>query len=464
MADNSRQPQNGADETDFANRRRVLKAVGAAGLAGLAGCTTTDGDGGDGDGDGGDGDGGDGDGGDGNGGDGDGDGDGGEMTGTTTTTPDIGTVNYGILNPLTGPFAALAEEQRRGAQLGVKWVNEIKSDRFDFTIDASYDDTEADTTTAQQAAQKLIQQDGAQFLMGAISSSVALALNEVAADQEVIYNPGGAAIPITGSQCNEYVFRAETNTAMIAEACAEWTLRNLSENVWFHIADYSYGQSVLGEWRSRMQESDAAFEEVGVTRAEVGADNFDPFISEMRNSDAEVAVIGSTGGDLVRFIKQAASAGLKEDLDIMTTTGSFRVVRGGIGADGYGVYSGTRYTPSIQTGDHDEFLQAFRDEYDGSDPDNFARVAFDSIRKTAQGIQEIASSDPTVVKDELGGMEVSSVFGPNEFRTCDHQAINPVWVGQNVEPDSSDVPAVDLIEKQEGQDAIPSCESTECDL
>lgn len=410
-----------------------------AGVAGLAGCLG--GGGGD--------------------GDSDGDGDGGTATGTPTPMGVSGPVKYGILSPISGAYSGLGPEQRNGAELAIEYVN--NSDQFDFEIEATFEDTETDPSSAQQVAQKAVNQDGAQYLMGAISSSVAISLNSFAADEEVIYNPGGAAIPITGSQCNEFVFRSETNTAQVAEASAVWTLENLSSDVWFHIADYAYGQSVLKEWRSRMEAAEADFNEVGVTRAELGASNFDPFISEMANSDAGVVVVGSTGGDFIRFAKQATQQGLKENMDIMSTTATFRVIRQGLGQAGDGIFSGTRYAVQTETGDNQQFVSDFQDAYDEV-PENFSRVAYDSIRMTAHGIQEAGTTDPTVVKDTLSGLEVPSLYGPNRFRTCDHQAVNPVWIGQNVLPEGGEVTEVDLIEKKSGEDAIPPCDETGCSL
>jgi len=405
------------------DRRTLLKSVGAAGLAGLSGLAGCAGGGGVDD-----------------------------------------TVRYGVLTPDTGVYSSLAEGQRQGARMAIRDVNE--SDEYDFEIERFDGDTEADDEIAQEEAERLIRQDDIDYMIGAISSSVALSLNEVASSQEIVYNPGGAAIPITGSACNEYVFRCETNTAMIAEACAEWTIENLGSDVFFHIANYAYGESVLREWRSRMEASDAEFNEVDQTGAEFGAENFDPFISQIANSDADVVVVGSTGGDLVRFLSQAASQDLQEAVDIMTTTGSFLSIRRGVGRAGHGVYSGTRYVPSVETGDNGDFVSRFRDRYD-SIPDNFSRVAYDSVRMTANGIREAGTAAPEEVTDALAGLSQSpTLFGDNSFRSCDHQATNPVWVGRNVEPESGDTATADveLIERVAGSDAIPSCSDVDCDL
>lgn len=397
------------------NRRRFLQATGAAsvaGLTGLAGCGAG---------------------------------------GSNTLT-------YGLLNPMTGPYGGLGQEQRQGAELAITQAQE--SGDYDFDIEAVKADSEGDPTTATQKAEKLVSKDGADFLFGAVSSSVALALNSFAKENEIVYHAGGAADPITGAECNEWVFRCETSTSMIAGASAPWTINNLGSDVWFHIADYAYGDSVLATWTGEMQAADANYTKVGESRSKLGASNFETYISDIKNSDADVAVLGMTGGDLIKFLKQAKSQGLQEDVEVMTTTGSFAVIRNALGADADGVYSGTRYVPSITTGDNKAFVSAYESAYDES-PDNFARVGYDSVRRTIAAAGE-AGVDAASVKDWLAGQAQQSVFGEVPFRECDHQQVNPVWVGQNTW-NGSEV-EVDLITRMAGEDVIPSCDEVGCSL
>ncbi len=307
-------------------------------------------------------------------------------------TQGIGTVRYGVLSPMTGPFSGLAQGQRQGARLAIQHVNQ--SDEFDFQIDAVFDDTQADPATGRRKAQKVVDQNDVSYVMGAISSSTALALNEFAEQEEVVYNPGAAAVAITGEQCNEYVFRAETNAAQIAEAMAPWTIENLGSKVWFHIADYAYGNSVLQEWRSRMQATSDEFEEVSASRSQFGATNFGSFVSQISNSDAEVVVIGMTGSDLVNFVKQAANAGLKDEVALVSPTMTFQVVRSALGPVAANTFGGVRYVPKLETGDNAQFVSSYQ-EANGNTPDNFARVAYDSIRMTALGIQRRKRTTPT---------------------------------------------------------------------
>lgn len=423
-------------ETDQYDRRTVLQAAGATGalgVAGLAGCIgSTDDDGGDGGGNGG---------------------------------ADFDTVQLGILEPFTGDFAALAEERNNGETLAVDEINQ--SDEFDFEFETEEYDTQLSPEDGVQAAQSAIQDDGAGFITGAISSSVALSINEVAGNQEVVYTPGAADVSITGSNCNEYVFRFETNTAQIAEVMTQWMVDNLGDKIHYQIADYAYGDSVREEVDRRMQNLSDSYEEVGFTSSAQGATNFESVLTQIEDNvdAADALVVGATGGHLIRFLAQAASRDLGNQIPIVTTTGSFSVVRGGAGTAGYNgeIYSGTRYVPGIETGDNQAFVEAYQNEYDSA-PDNFSRVGYESVYTIATGIQEAGSRDPTVVRETLSGLSRETIFGEVTFRECDQQATNPVWMAQNVAPDEGEVADVELLTKLEGEEAIPACDAVGCSL
>lgn len=371
----------------------------------------------------------------------------------------VDTVEYGVINPLAGPYAGLGENQRRGHKLGVKHVSE--SDEWDFTIEAVYEDSQSQTAVARRKAQKLVEQDGVSFMGGCVSSAASLALNSFAADNEIVFNPGGGAIQITGSGCSEWAFRAETHSGQIAKAFGPWIPKNLGTKGWIHYADYAYGQDIDASFTEEMKAADASVDIVGRTTSQLGAQNFSSFISEIKDSEAEFVLLGLAGGDLITFVKQAVNAGLKDQVDIASPTMCMQVIRGALGADAVDTYGGVRYYPTIDTPNNQTFLESYRAEYD-ADPDSFARAGYDSIVMTAQGIKEAGSDDPATVRETLAGVDGPSVYGPTAFRECDHQAPNPVWVGQNVAADGG--AKVELLEKKTGEEATPACSEVTCEL
>lgn len=405
------------------SRRRFLRAVSAAGLFGAAGCIQQADNGG------------------GNGG------------------GEIGTVTVGVLSPVSGSFSALGKAQRQAAKLGVRYVNE--SDEFDFEIKAVYEDTQTDPSVGRQKAQKVVQDDGAQFIAGEANSSVALALADYANKQEIVYTSGGAAMALTGKNCNPYTFRNETNTYQQAVGLVDFAAKELGSKWWLHTADYAYGNSAFKQIEQRIAAQGHNVEIVDRTKPKLGTENFGPQISQISNSNAEVLAIPLTGGDLINFMKQANSAGLKEDVDIIGTALFAQVIRGALGAAAAGTYSSTLYNHTLETGDNKQFVDAYRNEY-GSAPGSFARVGYEAVRMVAHGIQEAGTTDSTTVKDTLEDLEMTTVLGDTAFRACDHQSVNPVWTGEIVSADGGT--SVNLINDIAGEEAIPPCEETGCDI
>ena len=363
------------------------------------------------------------------------------------------------LNPISGAYSSLGPNQRAGMELAVEQVN--NSDEFDYGFETVFKDTATEAGTAQQVAQQAVQQDDADFIMGAISSSVALSLNEFAASEEVVYFSGGAAVPITGSACNEWVYRFETNTAQIAEAISDYTVNELGSNVWFHIADYAYGDSVYQRTRQRMGQGSNSFTEVGQSASELGSSNFGSFISQISNSDADAVMLGMLGGDLVSFVNQAANRGLTDEINIVAPTMTIQSTRQALGEQGVGTFGELRYNANIDIGDNMQFVEAFQEANDGRLPDNFERTGYESVRYLAAGMQEAQSTDPGDVRDALEGMTRTTVLGEVTLRESDHQATVPTWMAEMV-PGEDGTPEVEVLSRSD--DNLPPASELGCEM
>ncbi len=436
------------------NRRRALQCLSGGALAlslGAAGCVQETDDGSDGDGDGGDATDGD-DGEDGSDGDESGD-------GASTDGGDIGTVTVGVLVPESGPSAPLGGAQRQGAELGVAFVND--SDAFDFEIEPVYEDTQTDPPTGRSKAEKVVAEDGASYIVGALESSVGLAVADFAGREDALYLSGAAAVEITGEECNANTFRYESNAAQHMAGLTDFAARELGTKWWLHSTDEAYGQSAFEQIDRRIEAQNLDVDIVGRTAPDFGTENYGPQISQIGNSEAEVLAIPETGADLINFMKQAESAGLTEEIDIIGTALFAQVSRAALGETAIGTYSSVLYNHQLETGDNPEFVAAYRDEYDVP-PGNFARVGYELVRSVARGVQAAGTEDPGQVGDALEDLEMTTVLGDTAYRACDHQAVNPVWTGRIVAADEGS--EVELLDKVEGPDTVRPCEETGCTL
>ena len=368
-------------------------------------------------------------------------------------------VTFGVLVPTSGPSAPLGQAQRQGAELGVQYVNQ--SDEFGFTIDAVFEDTQTDPSTGLQRAQSVVEDDDADYVVGALESSVALAVADYVSDRDVVYTSGAATIELTGENCNQNTFRTETNAAQQMAGLVDFVASDLGSNLWIHTTDDTYGNSAVTQIERRIEAQGFDIDVVGQTMPDKGTSNYGPQISSISNSEADVLALPDTGADLINFMKQAESAGLTDEVDIIGTAIFAQVSRQALGSDAVGAYSSTLYNHTLETGDNREFVETYRGEYDGV-PGSFARVGYDMVRMTARGIQAAGTSDPVEVRAALEGLDVTTALGTTPFRECDHQAVNPVWTGQVVE--GEEIPGIELLDQVSGAEAIRPCEETGCSL
>ncbi|MFB6072202.1 MAG: ABC transporter substrate-binding protein [Halobacterium sp.] len=121
-------------EHDYGNltRRDVLKGSGAAGLAATAGCINLGGGG------------------------------------------SGGPYTIGMVNSLTGSLSAFGQRNKRGKELALADVNETKIGGRE--LDIIVEDSQSKQQPGVSAAQKLVNQDGVPFVVGAVGSGVSLAI------------------------------------------------------------------------------------------------------------------------------------------------------------------------------------------------------------------------------------------------------------------------------------------------
>ncbi len=95
-------------------------------------------------------------------------------------------VKIGLDNPLTGTYAALGKNELIGAQLAVDQINAkngILGRKVELLVE---DSTSADAATAVQKANKLIERDKVNFLLGNINSGLAQAMANVSFEKRRI--------------------------------------------------------------------------------------------------------------------------------------------------------------------------------------------------------------------------------------------------------------------------------------
>ncbi|WP_254537733.1 ABC transporter substrate-binding protein [Halomarina litorea] len=442
-----------SDGSNRLTRRDVLKGAGVAGtagLVGLAGCTTEDtAGGGGGGGGGGDGGGGGGGGDNGSGGNGSGGGGGDDYPALGNYPIEGNTALFGFNVPTTGPYSSEGEDELRGYEMAVKHLNEgggWVDSQFDdlsgdgvlgYEIDYVEGDTATDPNTATQSANRMISRDGVIMFSGGSSSATAIAQQQVAQDNKVLFMCCLThSNETTGIECRRYGFREMFNAYTTGQALAPVLKEEYGEGLTFYqlYADYSWGQTQQESMNQFLTEV-AGWEQADSVPTPLGTDDYGSYLSQAADSGADVLVLNHYGLDGATSLQQAIDAGLDQNMELLVPLYNRPMAEAAGGAI-EGVFGTAAWDSQIDNTPSKEFTEAFGQEFDGRIPSGPAQLAYAQTLQYAAAVERAGTFYPPEVIRQLEDYEYDNIgMGAETMRACDHQAIRDVPVVRGLPAD-----------------------------
>lgn len=334
-------------------------------------------------------------------------------------------ITIGGTIPTSGPYGTIGQNQQKAVQLAVDHANR-DGDAGDREVEIIFKDTQADTQRATQVARELLSQEDADFLAGNFSSSVALAIGELAQREDVIYTCVGGSNAITGEQCRANVFNAGNSAVMQTSGGLRYVLNEgLGETVYEISADYSWGQSIQNWNENQIVPSFDSAEYLGNTFVDFGATDYSQAITEAQNSGADIISFNLFASNHVQSAQQAADFDLfDEHVCVWPATGIVEAEQ--IGADVLShenFYASAPWYWQHETQAAGEFADSFYEEHD-TRPLGFSASMYAGVRTTLKAIAAAEGAEASGVRDELEDRELfPQLWGVGErFRACDHRA------------------------------------------
>src|ERR1700683_3454864 len=153
-------------------------------------------------------------------------------------------VRIGMVDPLTGVYAAIAQGEVVGAKFATEELNK-KGGILGRPVELLVEDSANDVGTGVQKARKLIDRDQVSFIIGDVNSGIAIAMAQVTSEKKTLHIvSGGHTNGITGANCSWNVFRICNSTTMDANAIGATLMEKFGKKWYFLTPDYAYGHSV----------------------------------------------------------------------------------------------------------------------------------------------------------------------------------------------------------------------------
>jgi branched-chain amino acid transport system substrate-binding protein len=222
-----------------------------------------------------------------------------------------GPIKIGAMFISSGPMGGYGKHGAQAIQLAVDEIN-ANGGVLGRKMAASVEDTKLKKDIAVGLANKFINEDKVDFLMGPTSSGLAMALTEIAKEKKkILVVTQAAADSLTGAKFHPYIFSTLSNAMMHARSGAYLMAAKPYKRYMCIGPDYSYGHSSWNMFKSKLMELRPDVEIVGELFPKFLSKDYSTYIKQIQEAKPDAVWSPLWGaGDAVTFIKQALPTGL----------------------------------------------------------------------------------------------------------------------------------------------------------
>ncbi|WP_206957118.1 ABC transporter substrate-binding protein [Trinickia acidisoli] len=351
-------------------------------------------------------------------------------------------LRIGMVDPLTGVYAAVAQNEVTGAKLAVAQIN-LRGGILGRPVELLVEDSANDVGTGVQKARKLIDRDQVTFLIGDVNSAIAQALAQVSNEKKVLHIvSGGHTDTITGTDCKWNVYRVCNTTSMEANAVANLLFSKYGKRWHFITPDYAFGHTLQKAAAADLQKLGGTI--TGNELTPLGTTDFSAYLIKARAAKPDVLLVLPQGSDMVNCLKQIAQFGLGKDMHIAGLQQELESLEAMPPEARVGVWMFEWYWKQPGVPDVDKFVADIRKVNGGKVPTARHWFGYTSVRTLAGIANQERTLDAKKLAEALGGFELPDdvKLQPNKcyYRKGDHQLMTSAFVGQALTEPAPDDP------------------------
>jgi branched-chain amino acid transport system substrate-binding protein len=150
---------------------------------------------------------------------------------------------------------------------------------------------------------------GVDMIIDVPTSSVALAVNEVAREKNKVFIVSGAAISdLTGPKCSPDTVHWTYDTWMLANATGKSIVKTGGDTWFFLTADYAFGHALERDTAAVVTANGGKV--LGEVAHPLNNQDFSSFLLQAQASKAKIIGLANAGGDTINAIKQGSEFGI----------------------------------------------------------------------------------------------------------------------------------------------------------
>jgi branched-chain amino acid transport system substrate-binding protein len=345
-------------------------------------------------------------------------------------TPALGakkkTLKIGLLYALSGLAAVYTKGTVIGHEIAAEEIN-AKGGVLGKKITFVVRDNKLKPGIAVKEFRRMVTRDQVDFVMGIISSGVALAVSQVAKEMQVLFvDTIAQTSALTEEQGHRYVVRTNTNSTVIGRTAALAAAKRSDLKRFYFIGpDYEWGHVVNNDFWTFLQTKRDDVEKLGDLWPKLGERDFSSHITTMMNTNPDAVFSSLWGGDLIAFIKQAKAYGFFDKVQFISTGAGDLDILKPMGMEmPNGLMATFLYAFDwlpVKQQENQKFIAEFKKRA-GYEPKSGDIIGYISTYMIAEAIEKAGTTDMEKVIDTLHGMRFNTLLGDVTVRDFDGQS------------------------------------------
>ena len=356
-------------------------------------------------------------------------------------------IRIGCPLPLTGPFAALAADMQRGAQLAEAELN-ARGGVMGRKVEVLFRDDQLKPAVGAQRTKELIENDKCQFIVGGLAAHVQMAINEQTKKAKVLFISTSQSDEISAKpDTSPITFHEALNPTITCRVMGKWAAENLGKKWWIIYADYAWGKQCNNVLQESLKKAGGTL--LGATPYPLGSAEFSAHLPKIQAAKPDVLMNVAPGADNIALHKQVISFGMKKDMKIAQPLLWISYLKEG-GTELYQDVHGAinwywELQDSIPTAK--KFVEASMKKFN-LPPGDYGAYSYSGVLEVARGAELAKSTDGEAVAAALRKNPTYDHFkGKQWWRACDNKSFQDLWIVKGRDKAKGDWGLMDIVTK-----------------
>ena len=349
-----------------------------------------------------------------------------------------GAIKIGVMNDMAGTYADLAGP---GSVIAARMaVEDFGAAKKGMKVEIVSADHQNKPDVGSNVVRTWFDVDKVDVVVDVPTSSVALAVNQIAKEKNKVFLVSGAASSdLTGPQCSPNTVHWTYDTWALANGTGNAIVKTGGDSWFFLTADYAFGHALERDTAAVVEKNGGKV--LGRVRHPFPGTDFSSFLLQAQTSKAKVIGLANAGADTTNAIKQAAEFGIVQGGQNLAGLLVFLTDVHGLGLK---TAQGLIFTEAWYWDMNDanrEFAKKFAAENRGVHPSMVHAGVYSAVTHYLKAVEALKSdADGAAVVAQMKKMPTEDkLFGKGSIRQ-DGRKIHPMYLFEIKKPEESKYP------------------------